>query len=301
MRHTFREAWTGIRRNAAMTVAVVVTMAVSLTLFGVGLLTAMQVDLIKGRWYDKIEISVFLCVADSPGGTCTPGKATTDAQRETIRTALEANPEVAQVFYESQEEAFADFQEMFKNQPTMRDSLTLQQMPDSFRIKLKNPENYQGVVSEAKGLQGVWQVQDLHTILDNMFKILNFLKWVTIGMSVALLIAASLQIANTIRMAAFTRRRELGIMRLVGASNTYILLPFLLESLFAAFLGIAVAGVLLVAGLWLLVLKNLQVSLKALPWVDLVHVWTAIGWVALVGAILAIIPTLLATRKYLRV
>lgn len=284
-----------------MTVAVVVTMAVSLTLFGVGLLTAMQVDLIKGRWYDKIEISVFLCVADSPGGTCTAGKPTTDAQREKIKTALEANPEVQQVHYESQEQAFADFQEMFKNQPTMRDSLTLEQMPDSFRIKLKNPEHYEGVVSEAKSMDGVWQVQDLHTILDNMFRILNFLKWVTIGMSVVLLLAAALQIANTIRMAAFTRRRELGIMRLVGASNTYILLPFLLESLFAAFLGVVLAGAVLIGGLWFVVLRNLQVSIKASPWIDLPHVWAAIGWVALVGAVLAIIPTLLATRKYLKV
>ena len=285
-----------------MTVAVIVTMAVSLTLFGIGLLTAMQVDLIKGRWYDKIEISVFLCVADAPaGGTCTAGKATTDAQRAAIKTALEANPEVAAVYYESQEEAYRDFQEMFKNQPTMRDSLTKEQMPDSFRIKLKNPENYQGVVTEAKGLQGVWQVQDLHRLLDNMFNLLNALKWATIGMSVLLLLAASLQIANTIRMAAFTRRRELGIMRLVGASSTYILLPFLLESLFAAAIGIGLAAAVLAGGLWMLVLRNAQVSLQALAWIGPDHVWIAIGWVALVGAVLAIIPTLLATKKYLKV
>lgn len=302
MRHTFREAWSGIRRNAAMTMAVIVTMAVSLTLFGVGLLTTMQVDLMKGRWYDKVEISIFLCVKDaSRGGTCTPGSATTDAQRATIKATLEANPEVEQVYYESQAEAYAQFQEMFKDQPTMRDSVTQPQMPDRFQVKLKNPENYQGVVSEAKSLQGIWRVEDLHSLLDPMFKGLNILKWSTIGMSVALLLAASLQIATTIRMAAFTRRRELGIMRLVGASNTYILLPFLLESLFAAVFGIALASLFLAGSWWLLVANGLKLSIQALAWVTAQHVWVAIGWVALVGAVLAILPTLLATRKYLKV
>lgn len=302
MRHTFREAWSGIRRNAAMTTAVIVTMWVSLTLFGIGLITAQQVDLVKGRWYDKIEISVYLCVPDtSSGGTCELGKATTDAQREAIRIALEENAEVEEVFYESQAEAYADFREVFKDQPTMRDSLTEQQMPDSFRIKLVNPENYAGVVSEVTAMPGVWNVQDLHSLLDDMFNALNMLKWGTIGMSVLLLLAASLQIANTIRVAAFTRRRELGIMRLVGASNSYILLPFLLESLFAAVVGVALAGASLMFGLWWLVMKNLRVEVQTIAWVDWSHGWTTLGWVALVGVGLAIIPTLLATRRYLKV
>lgn len=285
-----------------MTMAVVVTMWVSLTLFGIGLMTAQQVDLVKGRWYDKIEISVYLCVADTnSGGTCEVDKATTDAQREAIRTALEANPEVEKVYYESQAEAYADFKEVFKDQPTMRDSLAESQMPDSFRIKLKNPENYAGVVSEVQAMPGVWSVQDLHSVLDDMFNGLNMLKWGTIGMSILLLVAASLQIANTIRVAAFTRRRELGIMRLVGASNAYILLPFLLESLFAAIVGVALAGGSLLFGLWWLVIKNLRVEVKTIPWIGWSEGFVTVGWVALVGVGLAIIPTLLATRRYLKV
>lgn len=302
MRHTFREAWSGIRRNAAMTVAVIVTMWVSLTLFGIGLMTAQQVDAFKGRWYDRIEISVFMCVADLPaGGTCELGKATTDAQRTAIRTTLENNPEVERVYYQSQAEAFAEFQEMFADSPTMRDSITVAQMPDVFRVKMKNPENYKGVVSEVRGMAGVYNVQDMHDLLNELFVRLNMLKWGTIGMSVLLLIAASLQIANTIRMAAFTRRRELGIMRLVGASNSYILLPFLLESLFAALVGVVLAGGTLLFGLWWLVIRNLRVSLKTLAWIGWPQGWVTVGWVALVGVALAVIPTLLATRKYLKV
>ncbi len=300
MRHTLRETWSGLKRNLAMTIAVVVTMAVSLSLFGFGLLTSMQVDLVKSRWYSKIEISVFLCTERTTGGTCEAGKATTDAQRDAIRAALEANPEVQEVFYESKEEAFAEFQEVFKDSPILA-SRTADQMQDSFRIKLVNPENYKGVVSEAQGLQGVQNVQDLRQVLDPVFNALGALKWATIAMSLLLLLAASLQISNTIRMAAFTRRREIGIMRLVGASNFYILLPFLLESLIAGLLGIAISAGAFIVGFIVLIDRGARTSIPALPWIGWSHMFSAILWLGVVGVSLSIIPTLLATRKYLRI
>lgn len=304
MRHTLRETWSGLRRNLSMTVAVIVTMWVSLTLFGTGLMTTQQVDLVKGKWYDKIEISAFLCVKDLgqyPGGTCTANQDTTDAQKAAIKKALENNPDVQQpVFYENKAEAFQQFQETYKNTPILN-TLTEEQMQDSFRVKLRDPNNYQGVVQELRAMPGVQNVQDLHTVLDPLFKGLNAVKWAANGMSLLLLIAAALQIGNTIRMAAFSRRRELGIMRMVGASNTYILLPFLLESLVAGVLGSALACGTLAAGKYFLIDKNAQVSIKTLRWID----WAQTGWVlaavAAVGILLSIIPTLIATRKYLRV
>ena len=120
-------------------------------------------------------------------------------------------------------------------------------------------------------------------------------------MSLLLLLAASLQIANTIRMAAFTRRREIGIMRLVGASNLYILLPFLLESLVAGVIGIVLAAGALTLGYWVVIVQNAQTSITALPWIGWGDLVTAILAIAAVGIALSVIPTLLATRKYLRV
>lgn len=300
MRHTLRETWSGLRRNLSMTIAVIVTMWVSLTLFGAGLMTMQQVDLIKDKWYDKIEISVFLCVADLGGGNCDPGQDATDAQRELIRTTLEANPEVDRVYYETKEQAYEEFREVYKDSALL-ETVTQSQMQDSFRVKLKDPKNYQGVVEEAQTLPGVQAVQDLHTILDPVFNWLNALKWATLGMSALLLLAAALQIGNTIRMAAFARRRELGIMRLVGASNSYIMLPFLLESLVAGVVGAALACGTLAAGMYFIIVKNAQVSIKALRWIDWSHAGLAMAGVALVGIALSIIPTLFATRKYLRV
>ncbi|WP_394275630.1 permease-like cell division protein FtsX [Luteococcus sp.] len=300
MRHTLRETWSGLRRNVSMTLAVIVTMWVSLSLFGAGLMTMQQVDLIKGKWYDKIEISVFLCVEDSQGGTCERGKGITGAQREQVRTTLESNPQVQQVFYESKEEAYQEFRKTFADSPIL-ESLDIDQMQDSFRVKLKDPAQYAGVVDEAQALPGVQNVQDLHTVLDPLFSWLNALKWATIGMSSLLLLAAALQIGNTIRMAAFSRRRELGIMRLVGASNLYIMLPFLLESLVAGVVGAALACATLAFGYWTIIVKNAEVSIKALRWIGWDHAGIAMAGVAVVGIVLSIIPTLLATRKYLRV
>ncbi len=300
MRHTLGEALSGLRRNASMTLAVIVTMWVSLSLFGAGLLAAQQVDLLKDRWYDKIEISVFLCVKDVRGDNCDPGQDATDAQKAEIRAAIEANPETAEVYYESKQEAFDEFKKAYQGSP-IQDTLTVEQMQDSFRVKLKNPNNYQGLVSEIQPMKGVQFVQDLHTILDPIFAWLNALRWGTIGMSALLLLAASLQISNTIRMAAFARRRELGIMRLVGASNWYIMLPFLLESLFAAVIGAALACGTLAAGVYFVIMRNAQVSLKALRWIGWAETGLAMAGVALVAVVLSMVPTLIATRRYLRV
>ncbi len=300
MRHTFAEAWGGLRRNASMTLAVVVTMWVSLSLFGAGLLAARQVDLLKDRWYDKIEVSVFLCVKDVKGDNCDSGLDATDAQKAAILSAIKANPETQNVTYESKQEAFDEFKRVFAGS-SIEDSLTVDQMQDSYRVKLVDPKSYQGLVSEISTMKGVQFVQDLHVYLDPIFTWLNALRWGTIGMSVLLLLAASLQIGNTIRMAAFARRRELGIMRLVGASNWYIMLPFLLESLFSAVIGAALASATLGVGLYVIVVQNAEVSLKGLRWIGWSDAGFAMAGVTGVAIVLSIVPTLIATRRYLRV
>ena len=301
-RHIFSETFAGLRQNLTMTLAVVMTMWVSLSLFGAGLLANQQVDLFKGNWYDKIEISVFLCTPDVSGEQCEPGQGVTEAQKDTIRQTLESNPEVAPggVYFETKQEAWEAFQKAYANSP-IQDSLTVEQMQESFRVKLKNPEQYEGVVSSVVGLKGVQAIQDLKKYLDPLFSWLRLLQWGTIGASVLLLLAAALQIGNTIRLAAFARRREIGIMRLVGASNLYITLPFLLEAVIAALIGILFASVTLVTGVYFIIMQKAQVSIRTLPWIG----WQQTGWallgVAVVGLALSIIPTLITTRKYLRV
>ena len=300
MRHTFSETLSGLRRNLTMTIAVIVTMWVSLTLFGAGLLANQQVDLMKDRWYDKIEISVFLCNQASVGPNCTQGENVTDAQRQTIEQTLRSNSEVAEVYFETKDMAYEEFRRAFEGSP-IQDTLRPEDMQESFRIKLVNPEEYRGVVTAVEGLPGVQAVRDLHEVLDPLFEWLGVLQWGAIIASVLLLVAAALQIGNMVRVAAFARRRDIGIMRLVGASNLYIMLPFLLEALLAAVVGAGLACVTLAAGVYFLITEKVQVLIQASPWIGPQHVlWACLG-VALVGLLLSIIPTLIATRRYLRV
>lgn len=301
MRHTLTETWSGLRRNASMTLAVIVTMWVSLTLFGAGLMTAQQVDRFKDDWYDRVEISVFLCVPDSRGGNCQAGESVTDAQRTEIEAALKSNPEVAEVFYETKEQAYAQFREYYANNDPILKATTVDKMQDSFRVKLKNPEEYQGVVSAVSGMPGVQLVQDLRKILDPMFTWLNLARWATVGLSALLLLAAALQIGNTIRMAAYSRRREIGIMRLVGASNWYIMLPFLLESLIAAIGGALLACLTLAAVEQFVIIGKAQAEIQTIRWIEWPHVGVAMASLAVVAVALSIIPTLIATRRFLRV
>lgn len=301
-RHIFSETFSGLRQNLTMTLAVVMTMWVSLSLFGAGLLASQQVELMKGRWYDRIEISIFLCTADTKGDQCDPGQEVTQPQKDAVRTTLEANPEVAVggVYFESKQEAYEEFQRAYEGNP-IQDSLTVEQMQESYRVKLKNPEQYQGVVSSVVGLKGVQTVQDLRRYLDPFFSWLNLLQWGTIIASALLLFAAALQIGNTIRLAAFARRREIGIMRLVGASNLYITLPFLFEAVISAIIGAGLACVTLASGVYFVIMRKAEVSIQSLPWIGWNHALLAMAGVAIVGLLLAIIPTLITTRKYLRV
>jgi cell division transport system permease protein len=277
------------------------TMWVSLSLFGAGLIAAQQVNLFKGEWYDKIEITVYLCTAKlQTGGNCDPGQDATDEQKDQIHDAIEKNPEVLKVEYQSKEEAYEEFLNVFKDSP-IKDSLTLEEMQDNYRVKLVDPQQYQGLVSQLKLMRGVQKIQDLHQILEPVFKWLGALQWGTIALSIVLLLAAALQIGTTIRMATFTRGREIGIMRLVGASNFHIMGPFLLESLIAGLVGAFLASGTLVFGVWFIILRNAQRGLEAFRWVGWTETWIAVGAMVLVAIILSIIPTIISARRYLRV
>ena len=301
MRHALSETWSGLKRNAGITLAVVMTMWVSLSLFGAGLVAAQQVNLFKGEWYDKIEITVYLCTAKlQTGGNCDPGQGTTDEQRDQIREAIDKNPEVKTSYYQSKEEAYAEFLDVFKDSP-IKDSITMEEIQDNFRVKLVDPEKYQGLVSQLRLMKGVQKIQDLHQILDPVFKWLGALQWGTIALSIVLLLAAALQIATTIRMATFTRGREIGIMRLVGASNFYIMGPFLLESLIAGLVGAVLASGTLVAGVWFIIMRNAQQGLQDFQWVGWPETWITVVAVFLVAIVLSIIPTIISARRYLRV
>jgi cell division transport system permease protein len=130
---------------------------------------------------------------------------------------------------------------------------------------------------------------------------INMLQWVALGTAAFLVFAALLLVANTIRLAAFARRKEIGIMRLVGASTLYIALPFLLEALVTALIGVALAGAALWGFMYFGIDEISQNRLKFVPWIGWDEFWLAAASVAVLGPLLTLLPTLVLTRKYLKV
>ncbi|MEP6761898.1 MAG: permease-like cell division protein FtsX [Sporichthyaceae bacterium] len=289
----------GLRRNLTMTVAVIVTTAVSLAFFGFGLLFNRQVEGMKDFWYDKVEVSVFLCGQDSEAPSCASGDVS-QAQRQQIQSDLQGMPEVANVFYESKQQAYTRFKEQFK-ESAIADNVTADQMPESFRVKLKNPEQFPIVATAFAGRDGVEQVQDQKALLEKFFRVLNYLKAGAWGLALIMIVVAVLLISNTIRVAAFSRRRETGIMKLVGASSFSIQLPFLLEGAIAG-----LVGALMASGAIALFQSQVveRVARPAFPFTDFVgwgDFWYTVRYIIPVGVVLAAFASFLTLRKYLRV
>lgn len=233
------EIWNGIRRNLSMTVSVVLVTMVSMYLLGLGLLAQRQADTMKGYWYDRVQVSIYLCTDNSSRPNCGSG-AVTDEQKENLQTQLEALPEVQQVFYESEEEAYSRFQEQFRNSP-LAGNIEVGDIPQSYRVQLKDPTKFGVVVSQFEGAPGVAYVQDQERVLNRFFTVINYITLFSVLLAALMVLAAVLLMATTIRQAAFSRRREIGIMRLVGASSFTIRFPFIIETLIAALLGALLA------------------------------------------------------------
>jgi cell division transport system permease protein len=295
----FSEIWVGLRRNLTMTVALIVVVAISLSLLGTGLLFVKQVDSTRTYWQSKVEISVYLCYADSANSNC--HGAVTTAQTQALLQRLKAMSQVQSVTYQSQADQWNLFKAAYSNSQAYVSTLKETDMPPSLEVKLRNPAaDYQIVASAVEGASGVDSVIDEMTILDKFYRLLDGLRNAVIIVALILVVAAVLLVANTIRLSAFNRRRETGIMRLVGASNFYIQLPFLLEGVIAGLLGWVLAAALLI-GVKSLLLNSLQqyfsynVGLSA---ADLIEV---IVLAMIVGVLLCGVTSFVTLRRYLRV
>jgi cell division transport system permease protein len=289
----------GLRRNLLLTIAVIVVTAMSLLAVGASLLFGKQVGLMKGYWYDKVEVTVYLCIDNDPSTNCP--RPATNVDRDAISAALSANPAVQKVYYESQAEAFAEFKILFKDSPEIVKNVKPESLPDSYRVKLKNPDNVAVIASDMQGRPGVSEVQDVKKSLAPIFTLLNGLRRSTEVLAGIALVAASLLVFVTITVAAFSRRRETGIMRLVGASNLYIRAPFLLEGAIAGIVGAGIACVALGAAKVLLVDGVLKSTIKFTPFVAWGDFYGVFWKLAVIGALMSTLSSFLAIQRHLRV
>ena len=302
LRFILGEIGHGLRRNLSMTISVILVTFVSLTFVGAAGLLQMQIDQMKDEWYDRVEVSIFLCPSDSEEPTCAAGEATPD-QISAVEAWLASEalaPYVQEVYFESQEEAFASFQERYADE-LWAQTVTADLMQASFRVKMVDPEQYEVVSEFFTGREGVEDVSDQREVLDRLILVLNRGSLVAAGLAAVMLLAAVLLITTTIRLSAMSRRRETEIMRLVGASNLFIQLPFMLEGAIAATIGAALS----VGGLWLgvryLVQDWLAESVRWINYIGTDAVWVVAPMLVVVAIGLAAISSVVTLSRYTRV
>ena len=292
------EVWIGLRRNLTMTIALVVVVAISLSLLGTGLLFVQQVNNTRTYWQGRVQLSVYLCTKVSSSSQCTRNGPATAAELASIQQTLTRLPQVSSVTYVSQAAAYQQFKSEF---PSMVNSVTPSEIPDSFEVRLKNTQADTAIVVQTvNGAPGVDQIVDNSAILDKFYRLLSGARNAVVVIAIILIIAAILLVANTIRLSAFNRRRETSIMRLVGASNFYVQLPFLVEGVIAGLFGWLVAAGLLVAvkSLWL---DTLQQYFPFNVQLTSANLFEVIILAMILGVLLTGATSFLTLRRYLRV
>jgi len=306
LRYVFSELRQGLRRNLSMHIAVVLTLFVSLTLAGIGALLSMQANKTADHLGSQLEVIVWMCAESDPEASCV-GEVS-DPEKAAIEKAIDDNPEVDSYHYESKETALEKIKELYPDLDFEGEDavITMDAIQQSYWVTLKDPDEDEGLKSAVAGLDGVSYVKDVGEELDPVYSIIDYLKYGAWGAAAFLILAALLLVANTIRLAALARRKEIGIMRLVGASTLYITLPFLLEALVTAALGVALAAGALAAFVKFAVIEGVDVAIAFTPWVGWdEYVDALIGYlppgIVLLGPVLTVVPTLLLTRKYIKV
>ena len=298
----FREITQGLRRNVSMVVSIVLVTFLSLTFVGTAGLLQAQIGQMKTYWYDRAQVAVYLCTDTSPADACPQGEASSD-----VKAVVEAkltDPTLAEFvskfYFEDHQAAYDKFQEQFKGNAVAK-YVTKDQLNETFWVKLKDADK-SAVISETfTGVAGVEEVRDQRSYLDQIFSILNAASIAAIAIASIMLASSGLLISTTIRLSAFSRRREIGIMRLVGASNFFIQLPFILEGVVAATIGSLLAGGAVIAIVQVFVQGYLAQRLPLTSFVDLSDALSIAPLLVLAGVLLAALASGVAIRRYLKI
>jgi cell division transport system permease protein len=296
------EVGSGLRRNFSMVVSVVLVTFISLTFVGAAILLQFQIGQMKGYWYDKAQVAVYMCTSLSTEGQCNLVEATAD-QKAAVKAQLESPalaPLVKNVSFQTHAQVYKQYKQQFGD-TTGSDFVTPSFLPETFWVNLKDPSQADAVVESISSLAGVEEVKDQRAYLDPIFTALNAASFTAIGIAALMLVAAVLLIATTIRLSAFSRRRELGIMRLVGASNRFIQTPFVIEGVISALVGSVLASGVIVLLVKFFVQGYLGAQAQDTPFIGLGDALIVVPILLVVGALLAAASARVAISRYLKV
>jgi cell division transport system permease protein len=284
----FRETTSGLRRNGLVAFAAISTTFIALLLFGLSLLITRQVSLMIEATTGNVEVAVYLTDPVNP-----------DTVRSLTGTLTEL-PVVENVDFESKQEACDRFKELFANQPALVNNVNCDALPASLRVKLDDPEQYAQVEAVLQGQPGIDRIVDQSAFLERLFAVTRVFRVGVLLISFVMLVSAAILIANTVRMGLFARRKEIGIMKLVGATNWRIRTPFLIEGLFESLIG-AAAAILVLFGLKVAFINPLNESVQFVPWIVNSDVIAIIPWLLLAAVVVSLLASLVGMRRFLDV
>jgi cell division transport system permease protein len=292
-----REVLTGLRRNVTMTVAMVLTTAISLGLVGTGLLAVRTIDRTEQLYSDRVEVQVSLTQDVSASDPdCS------QAVCSELRAVLQGSPLVESVRYENQQAAYERFKELFAGQ-ALAEVVRPQSLPATLRVRLADQEAGAAAVRGAmQGQVGVRDVIDQRDVVAKLFDFLGGVRDVTFALALVQAVAALLLISNTVQVSAFTRRTEVGVMRLVGATRWYTQLPFLIEAVVTGIVGAVLASLGLLAGKFLFIDPLLSgiVSNGVVPPIQVADVLWVSPFLLMIGAGIAAVTGYVTLRLYVR-
>jgi cell division transport system permease protein len=297
------EIGTGLRRNLTMTVAVVISVALSLALAGSALLLRTQVDDMQGYWASRVEVSIYFCAKDdslnAKQGNCAPGPAT-QSQKAAVVQELESSGLVEKIYTETAAQEIAEYRQSDGSSPVAQYA-DADAFNGDLQVKLKDPRQYQTVTALAQGQPGVADAQDQEQVLKPLFRLLNGAQVMALAVMAVMLAVTTLLIVNTVRISAFSRRRETGIMRLVGASNFSVQLPFIAEAAVAGVVGAVLASAMLALVKSLMIDQFLASQITLITFVGWGPVFQAMPLMLVLGVGLSCGAASLTLRKYQRV
>ena len=277
-----------------MTVAMILTTAISIGLFGGGLLVVRLADQSKKIYLDRVESQVFLTndvSANDPTCNADPCK--------TLRKTIEDRNDVRSVRYLNREDAYND---AIKKFPQYKDVAGKDAFPASFIVKLENPEQHKDFDQAISGQPGVLNVLNQKDLIDRLFAVLDGLSNAAFAVALVQAIGAVLLIANMVQVAAYTRRTEIGIMRLVGASRWYTQLPFLVEAMLAASIGVVISiiGLIVVRAMFLENALNQFYQANLIARIDYADILYISPILLFVGVAMAGVTAYATVRLYVR-
>jgi cell division transport system permease protein len=288
------EVLTGLRRNVTMTAAMILTTAISIGLFGGGLLVVRLADNSREIYLDRVETQVFLTDDISANDT-----TCASAPCKGLREKIDARQDVKSVRFVNRQDAYND---AIKKFPEFKDVAGKDSFPASFIVKLNNPEQHAEFDAAMQGQPGVRSILNEKDLIDRLFAVLDGLRDAAFAVALVQAVGAILLIANMVQVAAYTRRTEIGIMRLVGASRWYTQLPFLVEAMLAASIGVAIAvlGLMLVRALFLDNALSQFYQAHLIAKVDYADILYISPWLFLLGVSMAAVTAYATLRLYIR-